>query len=462
MMTSEVFFSTLQKLYGLIELSLSRDPETSPINLDTISVKVSNEREEISMRSLFLICQSILRILLSIEKKYTGFLKVLDVNIGNEGGNSSKVRGIVEYLNSTLAYDKSVSNHVGAINSQMYELSFSLLRFIATNKNKVSTQELKEILKMSRTLGFDGEMSPLSYLNHSSARNDDVDYAQETYNLLESKVEAVRQLESEFQSLLSKVRAQYDVVAEQRRVAEQFKDEIDSIIGQAKTVTSDAKIKAEDVTTRLSDLESMGEETYNKYMLLQGSMNSSKNSIEELVKSAESTKERLQQLLDPAVALDLLSTFKRRKRWLFISTLVWASLGLASAVTLGLQTSVLLTAPGDLSLERTLSISLRILPFIVLLFFCLRQFTKNRNLEEEYAFRESIATSMMSYVEKIEGDTKLKEELIRDTVLKLYTSPLAKIAEASHTSSESKQSESLIQSIADLLKQTTSAVKKSE
>jgi hypothetical protein len=373
---------------------------------------------------------------------------------------ASEIESLVTRLiNLTSSERLAITDKISRVKGVVYDMCILLLRLLMSNPEAVSNSRATELNSISKLLDIDF----YSLVKENRYSNlEEVKYSQGVYNELEQKLEETRQLESEFQSIIKKVRAQYDIVIDQRRAVEESRELFNSMIEKGEEIIHNVGVKTLDLVQELTAIESLGEKTRDDYTALMNKVNESEGSVTKLVESAELIKDRLQQLIDPAVASELLSTFERRKKWLFISTILWFVFALISAVSLGWQTSVLLTSPGDLSLERTLSISLRILPFIVLLFFCLRQFTKNRNLEEEYAFRESIATSMMSYVDKIEGDKKLKEELIRDTVMKLYTSPLAKLAEVSKGSSESKQSETLIQSIADLLKQTTSAVKKGE
>lgn len=133
---------------------------------------------------------------------------------------------------------------------------------------------------------------------------------------------------------------------------------------------------------------------------------------------------QLEKLLTPAIARDLQSTFRIRKIWLFWSTIVWL------VITVGITSFLAwyiykLFSNGNFSfeLEKVIVAGIKLIPIITILYFAIRQFTKTRGLEEEYAFRESIATSLMAYAEQIKGDTNRKDQLIQETVNKLYESP---------------------------------------
>ncbi|MFT7901073.1 hypothetical protein VBY74_13945 [Tenacibaculum ascidiaceicola] len=146
--------------------------------------------------------------------------------------------------------------------------------------------------------------------------------------------------------------------------------------------------------------------------------------LKNLSEEATRIQKQLEKLLTPAIARGLQSTFRIRKVWLFWSTVVWL------VITVGITTFLAwyifkLFSNGDFSfeLEKVIVAGIKLLPIITILYFAIRQFTKTRGLEEEYAFRESIATSLMAYAEQIKGDTNRKDQLIQETVNKLYESP---------------------------------------
>jgi hypothetical protein len=64
--------------------------------------------------------------------------------------------------------------------------------------------------------------------------------------------------------------------------------------------------------------------------------------------------------------------------------------------------------------------SLKSLPLIVLLYFTIRQYIRERKYQEEYAFRSSIALTIRAYGE-LAGSKK--EELISKAVENIYTMP---------------------------------------
>lgn len=173
--------------------------------------------------------------------------------------------------------------------------------------------------------------------------------------------------------------------------------------------------------------------------------------LEALSKEAVRIKNQLEKLLTPAIARDLQSTFKERKKWLFWSTLIWFLLaGGATAFLAWYVFELFESKEFSFEIEKVIVAGIKLLPIVTILYFTIKQFSKTRGLEEEYAFRESIATSLLAYAEQITGDPVRKDELIHETVNKLYESPTTKrITEAN----SKKGSEAQIKDLIELVKQ---------
>jgi|TARA_B110000114_G_C15044029_1_gene378416 hypothetical protein len=155
-----------------------------------------------------------------------------------------------------------------------------------------------------------------------------------------------------------------------------------------------------------------------------GTNSSESKKLVTLSNEADRIQKQLDKLLTPAIARDLQSTFRKRKEWLFGSTVVWLILSILAASFLGWYIYELFESKEfSFELEKVIVAGIRLIPIITVLYFAIRQFTKTRSLEEEYAFRESIATSLMAYAEQITGDPRRKDQLIQETVNKLYESP---------------------------------------
>lgn len=85
--------------------------------------------------------------------------------------------------------------------------------------------------------------------------------------------------------------------------------------------------------------------------------------------------------------------------------------------------------------------------------FALNEYGKERNLQEEYAFRESVALTLTAYLNKLETCEKDEmKKLLMDTIEKLYTKPVI-------SSKEYKLMKPDLKEIGDMVKPLAEAIK---
>ncbi|MFT5397066.1 MAG: hypothetical protein ACI85N_002283, partial [Gammaproteobacteria bacterium] len=77
--------------------------------------------------------------------------------------------------------------------------------------------------------------------------------------------------------------------------------------------------------------------------------------------------------------------------------------------------------------------SLKALPAIGLLLFSISQYTKERNFQEEYAFKSAVALTVNAYADQLIVEEN-KDKLIMDSVNEIYKSPLS----SKHKDAENK------------------------
>lgn len=92
-------------------------------------------------------------------------------------------------------------------------------------------------------------------------------------------------------------------------------------------------------------------------------------------------------------------------------------------------------------------------PIVALFWFSLTQYIKERNLQEEYAFREAVAVTLTAYLDQLDGEEdENKRALLISTVEKLYTKPALASDKSLSVSLSSKD-------VADALKNLSEALK---
>ncbi len=136
----------------------------------------------------------------------------------------------------------------------------------------------------------------------------------------------------------------------------------------------------------------------------------------------------LNELIGKEGAVKLFSTFNDRKkelerpvqRW---ATIVFATGSVALVLIVGVFTNFFGYVggfPTSVDWQYLIINSLKSLPVMIVLFFTIRQYAKERSFQEEYAFRSAIALTIQAYGE-IAG--KNKEDLISKAVSSIYAMP---------------------------------------
>ncbi len=92
-------------------------------------------------------------------------------------------------------------------------------------------------------------------------------------------------------------------------------------------------------------------------------------------------------------------------------------------------------------------------PIVALFWFSLTQYIKERNLQEEYAFREAVAVTLTAYLDQLDGEEdEHKRTLLMNTVEKLYTKPVLAVEKGLSVSLSSKDIAEALKNLGDALK----------
>lgn len=141
----------------------------------------------------------------------------------------------------------------------------------------------------------------------------------------------------------------------------------------------------------------------------------------------------LDELLGKEAAAQLFRTFDKRKNELKWPVIIWQVVSIL--VSLGVIFLGMLIFTNffgkyppieDTNGWQSLAISsLKMIPAIILLYFVIRQYAKERAFQEEYAFRSAVALTVKAYADLITGTKgeEIKNQLIADAVKDVYRSP---------------------------------------
>ena len=151
----------------------------------------------------------------------------------------------------------------------------------------------------------------------------------------------------------------------------------------------------------------------------------------------------LQNLIGREVGVSLFETFKQRKteltkpvnKWLWIvigmSVLTFISIITIFTNGFGLWGEVL----KDFTTIQLITNTIKTFPFFFLLFYSISQYNKERNFQEEYAFKSAVALTIKAYAD-IVVDEKLKDEMIISSVNAVYKSPTVEKGRSKKESNE--------------------------
>lgn len=163
---------------------------------------------------------------------------------------------------------------------------------------------------------------------------------------------------------------------------------------------------------------------------------SNKAETEKLISTLRTLEDQIKVQIQKATGFSLFHSFQTRQEALVKSKRFWAfALASLVMVSIGLTIFVIKTTT-DINVAFYLKLSMS-LPIIYAIAFCTVQYSRERKLEEEYAFKANISISLVPYQELVsklvnnESPTEAEKysAFIIDSINKVFTSPTDKIFE---------------------------------
>lgn len=169
----------------------------------------------------------------------------------------------------------------------------------------------------------------------------------------------------------------------------------------------------------------------------------------------------LNELIGREVGASLFETFKQRKKELInpVGKWLWIVIGM-SVLTFIAILAIFTNGFGLLGVVYTdftptllITNTIKTLPFFFLLFYSISQYNKERNFQEEYAFKSAVALTIKAYADIIQKED-LKDELIMNSVSGIYKSPTI------YKTKKTKDDNSMLDTAKDLLTTALDVLKK--
>jgi hypothetical protein len=152
------------------------------------------------------------------------------------------------------------------------------------------------------------------------------------------------------------------------------------------------------------------------------------NDIDTNKTELDKTKKDIDKLLGEAVGVSLFETFNKRKEALNkpVSRWFWAVVVTLILVLFYILVLLHLFVEDEGLWWEKLSINiLRSIPAFIISYFTIHQYNKERNYQEEYAFKSAVALTIEAY-SRILTDVNNKDKLIMEAVANIYQNPISK------------------------------------
>lgn len=311
---------------------------------------------------------------------------------------------IVQYTMMFGFYDKS-EYKIHATNSESIQNELSKLSLMNDNYLQLSPK-YQDLLN-------DIEELKLSVNNFYSESQQ---YSSEISNNLEQSHNYINQIQEINQRAITSENEVKNILEQSKKIKKDIDDIYDNIIKQSKIFNNnlieqekDWKNKVEQIYKDFNDkLEFVGSKT--QYF--------------------EDRNQYLDELIGREVGASLFETFKQRKIELNKSVKFWAwCVPIVSILSLVYTLTIFTNGFGTWGEVQTqfswqiftLNV-LKSIPVIFILYYCISQYNKERNFQEEYAFKSASALTIKAYAD-ILNEANKKDELIFEAVNNLYKSP---------------------------------------
>jgi len=200
---------------------------------------------------------------------------------------------------------------------------------------------------------------------------------------------------------------------------------------------------------------------------LQTQAGNASKEYDRLVKELDNLESQIRESIRRATGFSLFHSFQERQHSLVRSKNFWAlALGGVVFVSIGLSIYLVWELSQVQSFGATFYLKLSIsLPIIYAIWFCTMQYSRERRLEEEYAFKSSISISLDPYRELVEKlvDHKDPSEVAKYTAFviesigRVFTSPTERVFDHAK---DSTPAEGIISAVSDLVKDVLKVAKK--
>jgi hypothetical protein len=363
----------------------------------------------------------------AIEKKKLiqfpfSFQKELFTNLDNISRfQTSLIAGADEVINLSTAIETLYAN---IWKYGFYNLSDQLLGFtIKMNQLKSQLLKIKELQRdLDKGIVVKAELESLLTLFKSNL-NDALGFVNQSKELTES----IAQMNKEASEVTQKSQAifatiqQYDTAASQHLANAKLND-----------------VEIQSLNTKIKEFFGTIENYKNTILVTTETANSTieshKKETDSLIAKLVGLEDQIKEQIQKATGFSLFHSFQTRQSMIKKSKMIWEFILLFLLVLSMGITYYISTSTDQITIAFYLKLSMSI-PLIYAITFVTLQYSKERRLEEEYAFKSNISISLVPYKELVEkmidNQNPLERErytmFILNSIGEIFTSPTSKL-----------------------------------
>lgn len=281
-----------------------------------------------------------------------------------------------------------------------------------------------------------------SSLAKLEARTDAIHkHSEERSIKVENLIAEVEELKNQLIQLFNKSRSEATVLTQNTQTSNTTLAEIKGVQNNINTIhesitkvnnqcnsllqkLNDLTQKAENFQSELRDKNNLIETTRKEIdEAVHAEAEAVKRVYEETLESENRVKELMSYISDGTLA----HSFNQRKTDVRKASFIWLGLGVVASVAFVVIILLLFTSSkmdmtnlwADIVIK-----SLKTFPVACMIVYFFKEYSKERALTEEYAFREAVAITLKAYLDQLDGEQdENKRKLLLQTVEKLYTQP---------------------------------------
>jgi len=213
-------------------------------------------------------------------------------------------------------------------------------------------------------------------------------------------------------------------------------DRLVEIVKYSEEKSDEAKNRIEEERKKFEEYKKTQEELVKTLNTKVEEVDSSKNTWDEKLKAISEVESYIKQKTDEinnltgfSAGVSLFHTFQERKKELQKSVTFWQWSIAAIAVLVIVYISILFYVNPSTTINGTswgifALNSIKSIPGIILLYFVIRQYNKERTFQEEYAFKSSVSLTVNAFADKLSNERESKkDDLIKESVSRIYETP---------------------------------------